>query len=109
MSFSFLYLLIAISLNGLASSFFKLSSLAQNTKYSTVLFVAGLMFGGVNAMFYTKSLAHIKLNVAYPVFSSGCIVLITAISILFFKEPLTTKHVLGMIIIIWGIVTISFQ
>jgi multidrug transporter EmrE-like cation transporter len=99
-------LILAILFNTAANTLFKFSSVEGGRAFIGI-FTTGLMFGGLNAFLYTKSLATIDLNVAYAVFSAGSIVLITIAAGLFFKEVLAVKQVLGMGIILLGIVLLS--
>jgi multidrug transporter EmrE-like cation transporter len=102
-------LTIAIVFNGMASSLYKLSSINRASRTSILLLLAGFVVGGINAFCYTKSLASIRLSIAYPVFAAGSIILITIISTLGFKESLTVKQIVGTIIIASGIVAVSVK
>ncbi|MBN1533898.1 MAG: hypothetical protein JXA20_14610 [Spirochaetes bacterium] len=64
---------------------------------------AGLLFGGVNAIFYARSLKSIDLAVAYPVFSAGTMLLVTGALLVLFREGLTLQKAAGMLVICAGI------
>jgi multidrug transporter EmrE-like cation transporter len=74
---------------------------------SLVLITLGLLLGGVNAVFYTRSLKGISLNIAYPIFSAGSIILVTLISILVFRESITVLKMVGISVITVGVILIS--
>ena len=94
--------------NSFASALFKFSADLKN-QYSVLLLVIGLLFGGINAVLYTKSLHRIPLSIAYPVFSAGSIILISLASLFFFREKLNIKQVLGIFTIMAGIVLVSMK
>ena len=106
LSASHLMLLTAIAFNVLTSTFFKLSSLNQGTK-STLLFIIGLLFGFANAYCYTKSLRTIDLNVAYPIFSAGSLVILSLVSYFFLREQFSLPKIMGVLLVIAGLYFIS--
>jgi multidrug transporter EmrE-like cation transporter len=108
MYISALFLILAMLFNSFASTLFKLSA-DQKNQYSVLFMVIGLLLGGINAVFYTKSLNRIPLSIAYPVFSAGSIILITLVSMFFFREKLNIKQMLGMVTIMAGIVLVSMK
>ena len=98
------FLFLAIIFNTFASTFFKYSSLMKNKMLLSITFLLlGLLLGAINAIFYTKSLKYINLNVAYPVFSAGSIILIIIVSLFLFHEVLSFWKIIGILIICIGI------
>lgn len=102
------FLMFAVLLNAGSNVFYKYSSLnSQQKMLSLVLITLGLLLGGVNAVFYTRSLKGISLNIAYPIFSAGSIILVTLISILVFRESITVLKIVGISVITVGVILIS--
>lgn len=105
-SASVVFLATAILLNSGSSVFYKWSS-QRGGVVSMLLFAIGVALGGVNAFFYTRSLAHIRLDIAYPVFSAGSILLVTLASILVFAEAFTVRQGIGVAIVLVGIALVT--
>ena len=102
------FLSIAVLLNAGSSFFYKYSSLNMEKRIiSIVLLSIGLAFGAINAILYTKSLQGIKLNVAYPVFSAGSLILVSIISLFVFQEAFTIQKIIGIAILIVGVIVVS--
>lgn len=98
----------AVVLNAGSSLLYKYSSLnAANGRLSAILLAAGLGLGAVNALLYTKSLAGIKLNTAYPAFSAGSLALVTIIALAVFGEALTARKAAGIAILMAGVIVVS--
>jgi multidrug transporter EmrE-like cation transporter len=74
MRIAWVYLVLAILFNTVASSLFKISAIQKN-RISIIVLLIGLIFGAINAVFYTKSLEKINLGIAYSIFSAGIVVL----------------------------------
>jgi multidrug transporter EmrE-like cation transporter len=109
-SSSAFFLLIAILFNVLTSIFFKFSSFKDYDKLKVVIFfIVGLLFGIGNSYFYVKSLKTVNLNVAFPVYSAGNIIVLTIISYLIFNESFTLIKTGGILLVICGIYLISKQ
>ena len=68
----------------------------------------GIFCLGVAVVAYAVALRSISLSVAYPIMTSSVIVLVTAWSVIFFGEPLTVVKVVGAVIIISGVVLLSY-
>ena len=101
-----LFLAAAILLNAGSGILYKWSAQSGGL-VATALFLAGITLGGVNAFLYTKSLARIHLNVAYPIFSAGSILLVAVASILIFSESFSLKQGLGIVAVLAGIVLVT--
>jgi multidrug transporter EmrE-like cation transporter len=102
------FLIFAVVLNAGSNVFYKYSSLnSQQRLLSVVLITLGLLLGGVNAVFYTRSLKGISLNIAYPIFSAGSIILVTLASIMIFRESMTVLKIVGISVISLGVILVS--
>jgi multidrug transporter EmrE-like cation transporter len=103
-----LMLTSAFVLNAGSSLLYKLSSLnVADKKLGALLLVAGLILGAANALLYTRTLEGIKLNVAYPIFSAGSLLLVSLISLCVFNEGFSLQKLTGMGTLIAGVVLIS--
>jgi multidrug transporter EmrE-like cation transporter len=103
-----IFLSLAVVLNAGSSLFYKYSSQnGSNRTLSLILLAAGLTLGAINATLYTASLKGIKLSVAYPVFSAGSLILVSALSLLVFRESLTPRRIAGIGMLVAGVAAIS--
>ena len=101
-------LILAVLINTGANVFFKYSSVnSEQRTLSLLLLAVGLLFGAGNVILFTKSLKGIGLNVAYPVYSAGTIILVTLAAILVFREHVTALRVIGIAVIMLGMVLVS--
>jgi len=66
---------------------------------TNIPFISGLFFFGIALLFYQKALEKFNLSIAYPIMTSGGIVLITLWSLLFFGEKLSYLQVTGILFI----------
>jgi multidrug transporter EmrE-like cation transporter len=98
----YIFLGLAIFFNVLTNIFFKTASLQDKSKY-WLFFGGGLFFGLLNSYFITESIRHIKLSVAYSVFYAMSILLLTLVSVLYFREVLTLKKMIGIVVVCVGI------
>ena len=104
----FLFLACSILLNAGSYVFYKQSSLdSKRQVLSAVLLLIGLAIGAANAALYTKSLSGISLNTAYPIFSAGSLILVTAISVVFFGEALSIQKIIGIVVLTVGVVLVA--
>jgi multidrug transporter EmrE-like cation transporter len=102
------FLILAALLNAGSNVFYKYSSLSSQQKMlSLALLGVGLLLGAVNVVLFTKSLKGISMNVAYPIYSAGTIVLVTIASILIFGENVTVLRVVGISVISLGVILVS--
>jgi multidrug transporter EmrE-like cation transporter len=102
------FLILAVLINTGANVFFKYSSLnSEQRALSLILLAVGLLLGAGNVILFTKSLKGIGLNIAYPVYSAGTILLVTLAAFLVFREHLTALRVAGIAVIMAGMVLVS--
>lgn len=64
---------------------------------------AGMLIFGSSFLFYLFILSKLQLSVAYPIITSGGIILISTISWIFFRETLSILQIAGIAVIIFGI------
>lgn len=98
----YLFLILAIAFNVLTNLFFKLAGISVASRYWPY-FLTGLFFGLLNSFFITEAVRRIPLSTAFTVFSASSILLLTLVSNLFFRELLTPKKLIGMLVICFGI------
>lgn len=70
-------------------------------------FWLGLVFYGVAFLLYAAALAHLPLNVAHPVLTSGAIATVALLSITLFREPFYWTTGLGILLVIAGVMLIT--
>jgi multidrug transporter EmrE-like cation transporter len=68
---------------------------------------AGLTLFALNAVFYTLALTRLNLSVAYPIMMAGGVIIVVSVSILFLQETVTTRQMLGLLLLIPGIVLVA--
>ncbi len=112
----YVYLIVALVVNALANVILKMH--AQQTKDVAsanmiawmqnhwLLFIAIALFAG-NVFAYNNALSRLPLSLAYPIMVGGGLLVITLISLMYFKEPIQLKEYAGMVLILIGIVLIS--
>jgi multidrug transporter EmrE-like cation transporter len=66
-------------------------------------FWLSLALYGMGFLFYSLALSKLELGKAYPVSSAAAIVLITAVSLFFFKESLDILKIVGLALLVAGI------
>lgn len=112
-------LILAILFNAGANIMMKWSviDVVQNDTQSTIdrlleqfinlPFLTGLAFFGIALLFYQKSLENLNLSLAYPLMTSVGLLIVTAWSVLVFKESLALHHMFGIAAITGGIWLLS--
>jgi len=94
---SAVYLALAIVFNVTANALFKhASGLPEWTIHKTGLFGLGLAIGLANTLCYIKALEQYALNVAYPVFMAGSVILIALLSFIIFREDFSIQKTAGL-------------
>ena len=102
------YLSLAVAFNVASYLLYKSISHKQSNLLWFVIFALGLILGGVNVLFFTKALKDIKLSIAYPVFSGGCIFFMALFSYAIFGEKLSLLNLVGAGVIVVGIALMSY-
>lgn len=102
------YLLVVLSilLNALSSFFFKKGVSDGNNFYDylNVNLFYGLSILSFSFILYYLSLSKININIVYPTITAFSVILITLMSYFFFNEALTTKHIIAIVIILFGVI-----
>lgn len=94
---SALYLALAIVFNVIANVLFKhASGLPGWTINKAGLFGLGLAIGLANTLCYIKALEHYALNIAYPMFMAGSVILIALLSFMIFHEQISLQKAAGL-------------
>ncbi len=90
-------LTIAIILNSAANVLFKYASGMPVWTFQKIGFLLlALALGLGNTLLYIKSLEGLDLGVAYPILSAASILLITGLSVAFFKEALSLQKMIAL-------------
>lgn len=100
---SYLFLLLAIVLETLATNFLKMSEQFTRPLYSVLTVI------GYAASFYLLSLVlkNIPLGIAYAIWSGVGIVIVAISGVTIHKQPLDLPAILGIALIIAGVVVIN--
>lgn len=67
----------------------------------------GIALFGLAFVLYSVVLTKINLSIAYPVMTSLGLVIISVVSVLFFKEVITNWQMVGLLLIIIGVWLVS--
>ncbi len=98
------YLFLSIAFNMISQFLYKSIANRQNDFIWYIVFSSGLLFGGVNAFFFTKALKNINMSIAYPIFSGACIAIVGIMSYLIFREKINAYNIFGSITVVIGII-----
>ena len=105
------YILIVFSTACLVTLFLWLMESKKCGKRGTLKdFAAGIAVGVPNyfsASLLLKALASIPAYLAYTIFSTGVLILITAVSMIFFKEKPTRRQIIGLVLILIALVLLN--
>jgi len=112
----YLFLALAVTLNATANILLKIGAarlggldapnLIGRVASNYHLF-AGLTLFALNVVFYVAALTRLNLSVAYPIMMAGGVVIVVSAPILFLQEAVTTRHMLGLLLLILGIVLVA--
>ncbi len=103
----YIYLFLSVAFNVASYLLYKSIANKQSGVLWFALFAVGLILGGINVFFFTRALREIQLSVAYPIFSGGCIFLMTLLSHAIFAERMSATHIIGAAVIVVGIALMS--
>ena len=113
-----LILIIGVVTNASASILVKISmsppyefpSLANPlNSISNWPFWLGLSLYGAAFILYAAALAHLPLNIAHPILTSGAIASVALFSLLFFQEPFKWSTIIGILLVLFGVLLITRQ
>lgn len=97
---SWLFLTLAIVLEVCGTTCMKLSEGFSRLTPSVLIFI----FYGLSFTSFTFALRHIDLSFSYAVWAGLGVLLIGAIGILYFKEPISALKIASMGLIVIGVV-----
>ncbi len=100
---SWAYLILAILFEVSGTTAMKLSDGFQHPLPSVTVFVCYALSIGL----LTLAVRHIDISVAYAIWSALGMTLITAIGIVWFKEPATLVKLLSIAVIMLGVVGLN--
>ncbi len=116
---AYIYLILAFSLNAVASILLKLHAnkgFATNNIVSlsfiteNFYFFLALFLFATNVIFYTLALSKLPLSTAYPIMVVMSFLIVNSFSFFYFKEHITSPQVIGYLMIIVGItLVVSFS
>ncbi len=69
----------------------------------------GLVFGLINSVLFTEALKTVPLHIASAVFFSITIIVLFLVSHFYFHEPVSTKQIAGIFVIVGGVVMVSMK
>ncbi len=72
-------------------------------------FSGGLVFGLINSLLFTECLKYIPLQVASAIFFSLTIVGLSLAAHFVFGEDVSVRQIIGTIVIIAGVILVSFK
>jgi multidrug transporter EmrE-like cation transporter len=113
----YFYLILAFVLNSAANILFKLNAtngveLAGKSIFFIVrhnyLFILGILFFGINAIFYFLALRNIPLSTAYPIMVVMSLLIISVTSYFIIGEKINLMQLIGYIMIITGVTLIFY-
>ncbi|MEK8131065.1 EamA family transporter [Paenibacillus filicis] len=83
------------------------SLLEKLCKYFTNFYVIiGFLFYGVSAVIWVVAISKIPLSIAYPMVGFSYVIVV-ALSVLFLNEQISLIKIIGLLLIISGVITIS--
>lgn len=105
---AYLYFLLGISFNAIASFILKIlgdqhSALASIETLKNPLLYLALFLFGMNVVFYALFLQKVNLAVGYPAFVGGTFLIVLLLSFLILKETLSLQQIFGIALILCGI------
>ena len=75
--------------------------------YTHPFFIAGACCFGIGLLFYNKLLSNLNLNLAFPILAGTNFCLIILGSLFMYKESISLKHALGLLLILSGVILLS--
>ncbi len=100
---SWMLLITAIVLEVCGTTCMKLSEGFSNLTPSVLIFV----FYGLSFAAFTFALKYLDVSLAYAVWAGLGVMLIAAVGILYFEEPVTALKIVSMLLVIGGVVGLS--
>jgi multidrug transporter EmrE-like cation transporter len=112
----YLFLALALTLNATANVLLKIGATQLGGLEGAELIGriltnyhlhAGLALFALNVVFYVAALTRLNLSVAYPIMMAGGVIIVVSISLLFLREAVTARQMLGLLLLILGIVLVA--
>jgi multidrug transporter EmrE-like cation transporter len=103
----YVYLFLSVAFNVASYLLYKSIANKRGDIIWIIVFVSGLMLGGINVLFFTKALKDIDLSIAYPIFSGGCIFFMVILSNVIFGEKMSMINMAGAAVVVVGIALMS--
>ncbi len=105
---NYLYLFLSVAFNVASYLVYKNIAQKQHDLSWLVIFIFGLILGGINVYLFIKALKSINLSIAYPVFAGACLALMMILSHFIFGEKISGLNITGVIVIFVGIVLLYY-
>ena len=100
-----LYLTLAILSEVAGTTCMKLSAGFTKSIPSTLMW----LFYGVCFYFLTLSLKKVDVSVAYAIWSGIGTALIATVGVLYFREPMSSLKIIGIVAIIGGVIVLNLS
>jgi len=107
-----LYLFVTFFVAFLISVYFTFRDIRSGKKFTKTDVVTGIIVGVPNmftSYFLIESFRYIKASVAFPIYSSGTILLISLSGVIIFKEKLKKKEIYAILMIVAAIVLMNIE
>ena len=99
----YVLLALAVALNVGAYAIFRAIAHRPHDVLWALYFGFGLALGAANLFCFTATLKHLRLAIAYPIFSGATIGLMVITAALFFGERVSATVVAGCALVVLGI------
>lgn len=76
---------------------------ALKTKWLSLPVISGVLCFGLALAAYSITLKRMPLSIAYPIMTTGGLFIISAVSVIYFKETITTVQMVGLALLVGGI------
>ena len=110
MFLKFTYILAAALFSALGNIFLKYAS--QDKDYYEIIFnwyfFLGVIFFGINLLFYSLALQKIPVSIGYPMLASLSILFVAISGYFFFGENMSLIYKIGIIVVIIGICILGY-
>jgi len=79
------------------------------TKWLSLPVIGGVICFGLALAAYSITLKKMDLSVAYPIMTTGGLFIISAVSVTYFKETITTVQMVGLALLVGGIWLVAYK
>ncbi|MER9607013.1 multidrug efflux SMR transporter [Mesorhizobium sp. M0243] len=76
-------------------------------KFLSIGFMGGLLFYGVNVVFFAKALDSMEVSVAYPILAGSGFAMLAVASYYIFGEPFHLSKGIGLGLVLAGIIVLT--